>query len=96
MNQGIQRYQQRRYVAQLIEILPFNELLLAPCEPVEDGVWSRAAGPFFGRDLSQFRIRRINFLHSEAELQFGALLTGRTFKEILYSLSHYTKNTLER
>lgn len=32
MNQDIQRYQQRRYVAQVIEILLFNELLLAPRE----------------------------------------------------------------
>ena len=37
MNQDIQRYQQRRYVAQVIEILLFNELLLAPREPVEEG-----------------------------------------------------------
>ncbi len=36
MNQDIQRYQQRRYVAQVIEILLFNELLLAPREPVEE------------------------------------------------------------
>ena len=37
MNQDIQRYQQRRYVAQVMEILLFNELLLAPREPVEEG-----------------------------------------------------------
>lgn len=37
MNQDIQRYQQRRYVAQVIEILLFNELMLAPREPVEEG-----------------------------------------------------------
>jgi hypothetical protein len=37
MNQDIQRYQQRRYVGQVIEILIFNELLLAPREPVEEG-----------------------------------------------------------
>ncbi|HUS76639.1 MAG TPA: hypothetical protein VMY43_11615 [Methanothrix sp.] len=37
MNQDIQRYQQRRYVGQVIEILLFNELLLAPREPVEEG-----------------------------------------------------------
>lgn len=37
MNQDIQRFQQRRYVAQVIEILLFNELLLAPREPVEEG-----------------------------------------------------------
>lgn len=37
MNQDIQRYQQRRYVAQVVEILLFNELLLAPREPVEEG-----------------------------------------------------------
>jgi hypothetical protein len=36
MNQDIQRYQQRRYVAQVIEILQFNELLLAPREHVEE------------------------------------------------------------
>ncbi len=36
MNEDIQRYQQRRYVAQVIEILLFNELLLAPREPVEE------------------------------------------------------------
>jgi hypothetical protein len=32
MNEDIQRYQQRRYVAQVIEILMFQELLLAPRE----------------------------------------------------------------
>lgn len=32
MNQDIQRYQQRRYVAQVIEILLFKELFLAPHE----------------------------------------------------------------
>jgi len=37
MNEDIQRYQQRRYVAQVIEILLFNDLLLAPREPVEEG-----------------------------------------------------------
>jgi hypothetical protein len=37
MNQDIQRFQQRRYVAQVIEILLFNELLLAPREAVEEG-----------------------------------------------------------
>ncbi len=37
MNQDIQRFQQRRYVGQVIEILLFNELLLAPREPVEEG-----------------------------------------------------------
>jgi len=37
MNQDIQRYQQRRYVGQVVEILLFNELLLAPREPVEEG-----------------------------------------------------------
>jgi hypothetical protein len=37
MNEDIQRYQQRRYVTQVIEILLFNELLLAPREPVEEG-----------------------------------------------------------
>lgn len=37
MTQDIQRYQQRRYVAQVIEILLFNELLLAPREAVEEG-----------------------------------------------------------
>jgi hypothetical protein len=36
MNPDIQRYQQRRYVAQVIEILLFNELLLAPRESVEE------------------------------------------------------------
>ncbi len=36
MNQDIERYQQRRYVAQVIEILQFNELLLAPKERVEE------------------------------------------------------------
>jgi hypothetical protein len=36
MNQDIQRYQQRRYVAQVVEILQFNELLLAPREHVEE------------------------------------------------------------
>jgi hypothetical protein len=36
MNEDIQRYQQRRYVAQVIEILLFNELLLAPREAVEE------------------------------------------------------------
>lgn len=36
MNQDIQRYQQRRYVAQVIEILLFNDLLLAPREAVEE------------------------------------------------------------
>jgi hypothetical protein len=36
MNEDIQRYQQRRYVAQVIEILLFNDLLLAPREPVEE------------------------------------------------------------
>ena len=36
MNEDIQRYQQRRYVAQVIEIMLFNELLLAPRQPVED------------------------------------------------------------
>jgi hypothetical protein len=35
MNQDIQRYQQRRYVAQVIEILLFNEMMLAPREAVE-------------------------------------------------------------
>jgi len=35
MNEDIQRYQQRRYVAQVIEILLFKELLLAPGEPEE-------------------------------------------------------------
>ena len=37
MTQDIQRFQQRRYVAQVIEILLFNELLLAPREAVEEG-----------------------------------------------------------
>jgi hypothetical protein len=37
MNEDIQRYQQRRYVAQVIEILLFNDLLLSPREPVEEG-----------------------------------------------------------
>jgi len=37
MNQDIQRYQQRRYVAQVIEIMLFNELLLAPRDTVEEG-----------------------------------------------------------
>ncbi len=32
MHQDIQRYQQRRYVAQVIEILLFQELMLAPSE----------------------------------------------------------------
>ncbi len=36
MHEDIQRYQQRRYVAQVIEILLFNELLLAPRAPVEE------------------------------------------------------------
>jgi hypothetical protein len=36
MNQDIERYQQRRYVAQVVEILQFNELLLAPKEHVEE------------------------------------------------------------
>lgn len=36
MNQDIERYQQRRYVAQVIEILQFNELLLAPKERAEE------------------------------------------------------------
>jgi hypothetical protein len=36
MNQDIQRYQQRRYVAQVVEILQFNELLLAPKEHLEE------------------------------------------------------------
>jgi hypothetical protein len=38
MNQDIQRYQQRRYVAQVIEILQFNELLLAPKERVDEEI----------------------------------------------------------
>jgi len=37
MNQDIQRFQQRRYVAQVIEILLFNDLMLAPRETVEEG-----------------------------------------------------------
>lgn len=37
MNQDIQRFQQRRYVAQVIEILLFNDLMLAPREAVEEG-----------------------------------------------------------
>ena len=36
MNEDIQRYQQRRYVAQVIEILMFQELMLAPRELEED------------------------------------------------------------
>ncbi len=36
MNEDIQKYQQRRYVAQVIEILLFNELMLAPREAVEE------------------------------------------------------------
>lgn len=36
MNQDIQRYQQRRYVAQVVEILQFNELLLAPKEHLDE------------------------------------------------------------
>ena len=36
MNEDIQRYQQRRYVAQVIEILMFQELLLAPREMEEE------------------------------------------------------------
>jgi len=35
MNEDIQKYQQRRYVAQVIEILLFKELLLEPGEPEE-------------------------------------------------------------
>jgi len=35
MNMDIQRYQQRRYVSQVIEILLFKELLLASGEPEE-------------------------------------------------------------
>jgi hypothetical protein len=35
MHEDIQRYQQRRYVAQVIEILLFNELLLSPREQEE-------------------------------------------------------------
>ena len=37
MNQDIERFQQRRYVAQVIEILLFNDLMLAPRETVEEG-----------------------------------------------------------
>ena len=37
MNQDIQRFQQRRYVAQVIEVLLFNDLMLAPREAVEEG-----------------------------------------------------------
>ncbi len=33
MTEDLQRYQQRRYVAQVVEILLFKELLLAPGEP---------------------------------------------------------------
>ncbi len=36
MHQDIQRYQQRRYVAQVIEILLFQELMLAPSERSEE------------------------------------------------------------
>ncbi len=36
MHEDIQRYQQRRYVAQVIEILRFKELLLAPKEGLEE------------------------------------------------------------
>lgn len=36
MHEDIQRYQQRRYVSQVIEILLFNELLLAPREVTEE------------------------------------------------------------
>lgn len=36
MNQDIERYQQRRYVAQVMEILQFNELLLALKERMEE------------------------------------------------------------
>ena len=36
MHQDIQRYQQRRYVAQVIEILIFQELMLAPSERTEE------------------------------------------------------------
>jgi hypothetical protein len=36
MHQDIQRYQQRRYVSQVIEILLFQELTLAPSERVAD------------------------------------------------------------
>jgi hypothetical protein len=35
MQEDIQHYQQRRYVAQVIEILLFEELMLAPREPEE-------------------------------------------------------------
>ncbi|HII06927.1 MAG TPA: hypothetical protein HA349_06340 [Methanotrichaceae archaeon] len=35
MNEDIQRYQQRRYVSQVIEILLFKDLLLASGEPEE-------------------------------------------------------------
>jgi hypothetical protein len=37
MNQDIQRFQQRRYVAQVIEVLLFNDLMLAPRDTVEEG-----------------------------------------------------------
>jgi hypothetical protein len=37
MHEDIQRYQQRRYVAQAIEILLFQDLMLAPREQVEVG-----------------------------------------------------------
>jgi hypothetical protein len=37
MHEDIQRYQQRRYVAQVIEILLFNDLLLAQRELAEEG-----------------------------------------------------------
>ncbi len=36
MHEDIQRFQQRRYVAQVIEILIFQDLLLAPREGVEE------------------------------------------------------------
>ncbi len=36
MNEDIQRFQQRRYVAQVIEVLLFNELMLAPREQAEE------------------------------------------------------------
>lgn len=36
MNEDIQRFQQRRYVAQVIEVLLFNELMLAPREQSEE------------------------------------------------------------
>ena len=36
MNEDIQKYQQRRYVAQVIEVLLFNELMLAPREQAEE------------------------------------------------------------